>query len=208
MKDIVIIGTGGHGREAVDIIDAMNSVKNQYRIIGLIDDGKKKGSTARPHSHKILGTIEDLKHMDVGIIPAIGHPKTRQTIVQKLPHHVPVDAVHPTATIGSHVTTGPGLMLAAGARITHSVQVGSHVHLNVNSTVSHDCSLGNFVTITPGVNISGGVKLGDRVWVGVGAAIIQSVHVGDDVTIGAGAAVIRDAPDNTTQVGVPAHEVT
>ncbi len=208
MKPLAIIGAGGHGREALDIIDAMNAEDPRFEVIGFIDDGREPGSLAVPHEIPVIGGIDHLRTLDVGYVLAIGLPAVRRRIAQLLPDHRPVDIVHPDSSIGSHVEHGPGLIMAAGSRITHAVNLGQHVHLNVNATVSHDCRIGNFVTITPGACVSGAVTLGDEVWMGIGSSVIQQVHVADRVVVGAGAAVIRDVAADSTVVGVPAHPVT
>lgn len=204
MKRLVIIGAGGHGREALDIVHAINAVEPTFDFLGFLDDGRQPGESATPHDAPILGGQELLRELDAAYVPAIGSTAVRRRIVQSLDGFESVSLIHPLASIGSHVSHGPGLIMAAGARLTHGISVGQHVHLNVNATISHDCTVGDFVTITPGAHLSGSVTLGDGVWVGIGAAVIQGVTVGDDVTVGAGAAVVDDLPAGCTAVGVPA----
>lgn len=207
MKPLVIIGAGGHGREAVDIIEAMNAERPTFEVIGFIDDGREPGSLASPYDIPVLGGLDHLRTMNVSYVLAIGRPDIRRRLSERLTDREPVNIVHPLSSIGSHVEHGPGLIMAAGSRITHSVRLGQHVHLNVNATVSHDCRVGDFVTVTPGVSISGGVTIGDDVWMGIGSSVIQQIAIGDRVVVGAGAAVIRDVRADTTVVGVPAHPV-
>ena len=207
VRPIAIIGVGGHGREAYDIVTAINDLDPTFEVVGFIDDGREPGELAAPHDVRVLGGVDHLRTLDVGYVPAIGAPGVRRRIVASLPDHEAVDLVHPTASIGSHVAHGPGLIMAAGARITHAVTLGDHVHLNVNATVSHDSRIGSFVTITPGVHIGGGVTLGDGVWMGIGSCAIQGVIIGADVTVGAAAAVVVDLPDGCTAVGVPARPI-
>ena len=38
MKDIVIVGAGGFGREVKFIIDRINSIKKTYNLLGFYDD--------------------------------------------------------------------------------------------------------------------------------------------------------------------------
>jgi len=207
LRPIVIIGAGGHGREVYDIVTAINGVEPTFKVIGFIDEGRSPGEMAAPHDVPILGGIDYLRTLSVSFVPAIGAPEVRRRIVESLPDHDAVELVHPLASIGSHVNRGSGLVMAAGARITHAVTIGQHVHVNVNATVSHDCQVGNFVTITPGAHLSGAVTLGDEVWIGVGASVIQGVRIGDKAVVGGGAAIISDVPKGVTVVGVPARSI-
>jgi sugar O-acyltransferase (sialic acid O-acetyltransferase NeuD family) len=206
-RPIVIIGGGGHGREAYDIVTAINEMNPTFEVVGFIDDGRAPGELAAPHEVPVLGGVDYLRTLDVGYVPAIGAPDVRRRVVASLPNHEAVDLVHPAASVGSHVAHGPGLIVAAGGRITHAVILGSHVHVNVNASVSHDSRIGSFVTIAPGVHLSGGVTLGDCVWMGIGSSAIQGVIIGADVTVGAAAAVVDDLPDGCTAVGVPARPI-
>ena len=40
MKDIVIIGAGGFGREVAWLIESINEVANEWNIVGFVDDNK------------------------------------------------------------------------------------------------------------------------------------------------------------------------
>ena len=60
MKDIVIIGAGGFGREIKCLIDDINesSPTKLFNILGFIDDGVKVGTQI--HEYKVLGNVEYL----------------------------------------------------------------------------------------------------------------------------------------------------
>lgn len=204
MKRLVIIGAGGHGREALDIIEAINAVQPTFEFLGFLDDGRIPGSRAEPFDVEVIGGIDRVADLGAAFVPAIGATGVRRKIVEALRDYDTVDLIHPLASVGSHVTHGPGLIMAAGSRLTHAIDVGEHVHLNVNATVSHDCRIGSFVTITPGAHISGDVRVGNGVWMGIGSVAIQGVTIGADATVGAGAAVVDDLPMGCTAIGVPA----
>ena len=40
MRELVIVGAGGHGRETLDIVEAINAVKPTWEFAGFVDDGK------------------------------------------------------------------------------------------------------------------------------------------------------------------------
>ena len=41
LKDIVIIGAGGVGRETALIIEDINEVNKEWNLLGFVDDGKE-----------------------------------------------------------------------------------------------------------------------------------------------------------------------
>ncbi|MEC1781329.1 PglD-related sugar-binding protein [Schinkia azotoformans] len=42
MKDLIIVGAGGHGREVLEWILDINEVKPTWNVLGFIDDDEKK----------------------------------------------------------------------------------------------------------------------------------------------------------------------
>lgn len=206
MQPLVIIGTGGHGRELLDILGACEQEQSRYELVGFLDDAVPEGREAGPYGIPILGGSPWLASADVEYAIGIGLPAARRRIDRAATTwgRKAATLVHPQATRGFPRSLGPGLVLAAGARVTTNVTTGRHVHLNVNATVSHDCVVGDYTTIAPGAHVSGTVRIGSGVWIGIAASVNQQLAIGDDATIGAGAGVIRDVPPGATAVGVPA----
>lgn len=200
----MVVGAGGHGRETLDIIAAVNAERPRFDVLGFLDDGLEEGSQVSPHGLSVLGGVGALRGLDADYVLAIGSPVMRKKIATQLDLTRAATVIHPRASIGSFVQHGPGLILGPGARITHAVEVGAHVHVNVNATVSHDSVIGDYVSLAPGVHLSGGVKIEEGVWMGIGSTAIQGVTVGAWTVVGAGAAVIADLPHHCTAVGVPA----
>jgi sugar O-acyltransferase (sialic acid O-acetyltransferase NeuD family) len=206
---IVIIGAGGHGREALDVYDACNAAgQGPFEVLGFLSDGLARGSTVS--GKPILGGIEWLaEHNDVLALCAIGDPVTRREVVQRASSlgarfHT---AIHPSAKLTRWVELGTGTLITAGCILTNDVRLGDHVHCNLASTISHDAVIEDYVTLAPGVHIAGNVTLEAGCNVGIGAVIIQARRVGAGAVIGAGAVVISDIPPDSVAVGVPAKVV-
>jgi hypothetical protein len=60
MKSIVIYGAGGFGREITCLINSINQVKKQWKLIGFIDDGIPVGHSNR--FGKVLGNMDTLNN--------------------------------------------------------------------------------------------------------------------------------------------------
>ena len=95
----------------------------------------------------------------------------------------------------------PGASIGQGLFIDHGMGV----------VIGETSIIGENVTLFQGVTLGGTGKergkrhptLGNNVVVGAGAKILGNVKIGDNVQIGANAVVIKDAPPNSTVVGVP-----
>lgn len=206
IRKIVVIGAGGHGRETIDVIDAINAVEPTFRLVGVIDDrGDEHGFLAR-RNIPVLGGLDVLAQHEGSFVAAVGDPALRRTLAEAATTAglVAATLVHPTAVFGSDLRLGDGLVAAAHSQLTTNVRTGVHVQLNIGATVSHDCVLGDYVTLSPGCHVSGNVQLGAGVTLGVGAVVRQGVSIGEGTFVGAGAVVVDDLPAGVTAVGVPA----
>ena len=202
----MIIGAGGHGREVLDVVEAINAVKPTYKMLGFLADGDGAHEPIARRAAKILGPTSLVESLGADYVVAIGNPVARAAIDRRcmLKSLVSPVLVHPAASVGSDVHLGPGSVVMAGARITTNLVAGRTLQVNVNATISHDARIGDYVTISPGCNISGNVQLGDSVYLGTGSVVMPGVRIGANTMVGAGAVVIRDLPSDVTAVGVPA----
>ena len=200
------MGAGGHGREVLDVVEAMNRREPAFQVLGFLDDNSGGGDVLARRSVGVVGTVADLASAGADYLVAIGSPEVRRR-VDRLATELGLRAavvVHPSATIGSDVVLGPGTVVTAGVRLTTNIRLGRHVHLNVNVTVSHDCRLGDYVTMNPGARACGNVTLDEGVTLGAGATVIPARTVGRWTVVGAGGVVVHDLPAGVTAVGVPA----
>ncbi|NQD67661.1 acetyltransferase [Bacillus haikouensis] len=208
MKDIVIIGAGGFGREVAWLIEDINKVNTEWNILGFVDDNKEIHGTEM-NGYEILGDIEWLKSQEFNVVCAIGDPITKKRTIEKLKdtnNTFPV-LIHPSVIYSDRVSFGEGSIICAANIITTDIKIGNHVIINLDCTIGHDAILGDYTTVLPSVNVSGFVVTDESVSIGTGSAIIQGVKIGENTVVGAGSVVVKDLPDNCTAVGAPAKPI-
>lgn len=203
MKDLIIIGAGGHGRVVADIAKKLNI----YKTISFLDDGEANETMGFP----IIGNTLDVeKYIDTSdIFVAIGNSKVRADFIERLLARgasVPV-LIHPSAIIGTCVEIGVGTAVMAGAVVNPCSRLGKGVILNTCSSVDHDCEVGDFCHIAVGVHIAGTVALGKNVCLGAGVTVKNNVTICSDCIVGAGAVVVKDIKEQGTYIGVPAKKI-
>lgn len=210
---LVIIGTGGHGRETLDVVEALNAAAPAFEVLGFLDDAPAMAGQ-RIRGLPVLGPVSWLRDQEPSRRPhafvGIGSTRARLhvgTVLDELGVTVPV-LVHPHAVLTPHVTLERGVLVTAGAVLTSSVAIGAYSFVNVGASVSHDCVVGRWCSIQMGVRLSGNVTLEDGADIGVGAVINQNLRIGAWTIVGSGAAVIESLPPNVTAVGVPARVIS
>lgn len=210
MKEIVIIGAGGFGREVKMLIDQINQIQLVYNFRGYYDDGFEKGDLI--NGFPILGGVKDINNIDgvVYVVCAIGDPKLKSKLLGMLNNSSIIypTLIHPNVCIGTdQVEIGQGVIICSNTVITVNVNIEDFTILNLACTVGHDSNIGKYCSFMPGTNISGEVNIGEGVYIGTGAKIINQLEIGEYSIIGAGAVVSKSIPQHCTAVGIPAKPI-
>ena len=211
MKDLIIIGASGFGREVAWLAERINAVEPTWNLLGFLDDNIEiRGNDI--NGYKVIGTTKDCeKHQSAYFVCAIGASKTRQTIIEKIKGINPsikfATLIDPSVEMSRLVEVGEGSIICAHNIITVNIVIGKHVIVNLDCTIGHDAILEDFVTLYPSVNVSGTTHIGYCSELGTGMQIIQGKVIGKNSIVGAGAVVVKDIPDNCTAVGSPAKPI-
>ncbi|MEJ2510588.1 MAG: acetyltransferase [Anaerolineales bacterium] len=208
IEKVVIIGTGGFGREVLDVLEAVNQVETRYEILGFITEPGFQNPGELINDKPVLGYYDWLEQNkdQVKAICGVGAPATRLRLIRQA-EQMGVQffsVIHPRAILTRWVKLGTGSIITAGCILTNNITIGEHVHLNLDCTVGHDVVIEDCVTVSPGVHISGNVRLKEGSFIGTGANLIEGKTVGRWAVVGAGSVVVKDVPANSTAVGIPA----
>ena len=207
MKEIVIVGAGGFGRE---VLALLRTVNHDWLVIGFADDlipvGTKIGGL------EVLSNIESLKtwSQPLGVVIAIGNPRTRKAIYDSLSQCRGTwfpNIISPNAVLMGDISLGEGNIVCAGAILTTDIQIGSFNIINLSCTIGHDVRIADFCTMAPMVSLSGYTRLETGVDLGTKATVIPGRAIGQWSVIGAGGVVISDIAAHSTAVGVPARVI-
>lgn len=201
MKNLVIVGTGGMGREA---LAWARDLHGPDAVAGFVDDAPTAGHVA---GLPVLGDVAWLIGGQQMVVVAIGDCRQRANVIEQLGDDRCATLVHPTAYLGPDVEIGGGALICPGVTITRDVVIGRGTIVNYGAAIGHDTNVGSACFIGPGATLGGGVVIGDEVWVGIGASVIQGIRIGSGTTVGAGASVVSDLPADVTAVGVPCRPV-
>ena len=211
MKDLIIFGASGFGREVAWLVERINKVAPTWNLLGFMDDNEAIHGTEINGYRVLGGTATVADYPDAYFVCAVGASKVREKIISNLKMINPNirfgTVIDPSVEMSDLVTVGEGTIICAHTIITVNISIGDHVIINLDCTIGHDAILQDFVTLYPSVNVSGMTDIGRCSELGTGMQIIQGKTVGDYSIVGAGAVVIRDIPSKCTAVGSPAKPI-
>lgn len=208
-KPVMILGTGGIGRAALEIFES-----NKVVVYGFLEDDEKEHG-------KEIDTIPVLGRTDDdGFLKLIGKKceafvaadenTYRHSLVELLQERrkvQPVNAIHETSVIAQSATIGHGNFINQHAKIGAGTEVGSHCILHSGSLLDFNVKLGDFVQIGAGAVIGSGVTIEEGAFIGSGVTVVSGVTIGKNARVGAGSVVISPVKAKETVFGNPAQAI-
>lgn len=204
MKELIVVGAGGFGRELLHWIKAINREHKKWIIKGFIDDnlGALDGYEC---DYQVIGRIDSWQPGPAEVFAcAIAHPQTKEQVVTELKARGAFfeNIIHPQASTGEFNKIGEGLVMYPKANLTVNVTIGNFVTLL--SSAGHDVTIGDYSTISSFCGLNGKVQIGKRVFLGSHVAIVPGRKIGDDAFIAAGSVVVSNVKPNKKVMGNPA----
>ncbi|QSZ40744.1 acetyltransferase [Sulfurimonas aquatica] len=173
MKDILLIGGGGHCKAVIDVIEQ----EQKYRIIGIID--KKELIDQRVLGYRIIGCDEDLPELRKKIpnaVVTIGHIQANTlriklfSLLKKLTFFTPT-IVSPYAYVSQHASIAEGTVIMHHALVNANAKVGRNCIVNSKALIEHDVIIEDNVHISTGAIINGGSIIKKNTFFGSGSTI-------------------------------------
>lgn len=201
MKNLAILGAGGHGKVAADIAEQLGWNVHFFDI----NFPEKSACDTWEIVGDEASLIQHAAKYDA-VFVAIGNNEIRAKKQREFKQRgfVITSLISPAATLSEHIEIGDGVLIVANACINIGTKIADGVIINTGANIDHDNHIGEFSHISPGVNLAGDVNIGEQCWVGIGSSIIHQISIGDNVIVGAGTVIINDVPENVTVVGCPA----
>lgn len=197
MKNLILIGAGGHCLSCIDVIE----LQNYYRIAGLVDNKLRK----KKFKYKILGKDEDLKQIfkkyksalvTIGFIK--DYEKRLKTFkkLKKIGFNLP-KIISPLAYISPRSSIGEGTIVMHGSIINAGVKIGKNCIINSKTLIEHDTIIGDNCHLSTGSLINGNVKLDNNSFIGSNSVIKQGIKIGKRCFVNANIFIDKDLKDNT-----------
>ena len=209
MKNLVIIGAGGMGRQVCLFAQSCEGYNKDYVIKGFLDDNPHVMDEYQGFP-PVLGSVDGYRIQPGDIFfNSIGDISDKKTCINKILDKGGefVTLIHPTARLSKGAKVGRGCMIAARAGIGTETEIGDFCLIQDNAIIGHDVRVGNYCRIDCNVVLIAGVTLDDEVCIHTSSVINHNVHVGENAKVGALSFVIRNVKPCTTVQGNPAKRI-
>lgn len=209
MKNLIIIGARGFGREYHNGLKLREDYGKNFIIKGFLDD-KKDALDSFENYAPILNSVEDysIEPNDV-FTCALGDPFYRKKYVDIIKEKGGVffSIISPKSIIHPNAQIGEGVMISAFCNISSNTIIGDFTTIQAYCNIGHDAVIGNFCALESYSFMGGFSKIGDNVTLHTRATILPHVQVGNRAIVGAGSVVLRNVKEGTTVFGVPAKKI-
>ena len=212
LKPIIIYGAGGFGKEIACLINEINAVSPQWKLLGYIDDGVDVGTDIKYGS--VLGGVDYLNNYQdsVSVVFSIANPVILEKVFLKITNPL-IDfpnLISPGVKFYDKpsLKMGKGNVVVNGCRFSCDVELGDFNLFNGFVAVGHDVNIGSYNIFSPSSRLSGEVKLGNSNFIGVNSIILQGIKMGNNSKLGALSVLMKNAEDGFLYFGNPARKLT
>ena len=191
MKQILLVGAGGHCKSCIDVIEKIGC----WQIAGIVD--LKGSDVTEVLGYPVIGSDEDLEMLrknyeyafvTVGQIASAAIKMKLYAVVNSLGFKQP-SLVSPAAYFSKHASIGEGSIVMHHALVNAAAKIGNNCIINSKALIEHDAIIGDHCHISTAAVINGGVAVGEQSFVGSHTTTKQTVVIPTQSFIKAGSIV-------------------
>ena len=191
MKEIILIGGGGHCKSVIDVIEQ----EAQFVIVGIVDKPEFLGTDIL--GYPVIGSDSDLESLAkiytyaLVTVGQIRSPEARIKLfdlAKKAGFSLP-RIFSSRAYVSNHTCIGNGTVVMHDAFINAGTSIGDNCIINSKALIEHDCKVSNHCHISTNAVINGGVTIEEGCFIGSGATTNNSITIKKNSFIKAGSIV-------------------
>lgn len=205
MKNLILIGGGGHCKSVIDVIES----ENNFQIVGILDTADNVGQTVS--GYKIIGTDSMLRELNTTenfFLITLGQIKSADLRIKlfdqlKLMKAKLATVYSPNAYISKTSSVGEGTVIMHHSLVNSYAKIGANCIINTKALIEHDAEIKNHCHISTAAAVNGGCKVNQGTFLGSNSVIVQGVEIGERCLIGAGTVITKNVVSNQKIVGNP-----
>jgi sugar O-acyltransferase (sialic acid O-acetyltransferase NeuD family) len=191
MKNIILIGAGGHANSVYDVIISTK----KFKLEKILDN--KITSRDSFYGHKIFKMDSFLKenykkkniHLSFGSIYDLNK---RYNIIKKLEkkniYNFPI-IISPNSYVAKNVKIFDGSIIMHNSIINSGSKIYKNVVINTKALIEHDVIIGDNSHVSTGAIVNGGVIIGKNCFIGSGSIIRENISIPDNTFIKMGSLI-------------------
>lgn len=191
MKEIILIGGGGHCRSVIDIIEQAG----QFKVSGIVDNAELLGTKIL--GYPVIGNDLDLDNLAkkyTYALVTVGQIKSPKARISLYDLAIKAGFVLPTiissrAYVSNHAFIGDGTVVMHDTLINAKASIGNNCIVNSKALIEHDSKIANHCHISTNVTINGGAEIGEGSFIGSGSITKENIKVDANSFIKAGSVV-------------------
>lgn len=206
MKNLLIIGARGYGREVHDLAKDCSGYNTEYTIKGFLDD-KSDALNGFENYPEIISSVEEYEIQENDVfVCALGS-------VQWKKHYVEIvlskggkfiNLIHPTSFQNTNAVIGNGVIIFMYSNISNDCIIEDFVTIQGFVGLGHDTKIGKWSHLNTYSFTGGFVVLEEETCLHTRASVLPNVTVRKGATVGASSLAIKNVKEGTTVFGVPA----
>ena len=209
MKNLIIIGARGFGREVYNLY--LDCRRNDPELVckGFLDD-KADALDGYEGYPQIISSVEDYEVQDDDVfVCALGDIRYKRQYVEKILAKGGefISLIHPDVQIGMNTMIGKGCIIRTACSISCDITIGDYVTIMGYSVLGHDCKVRDWSHLGAYSFLGGFSEVGEMVTLHPGVRLLPHKKVGDNSIVGAGSVVLRNVKRGITVFGVPAKKI-
>jgi len=191
MKEIILIGGGGHCKSVIDVIE----LEGKFVIAGIVDVPELFGNDVL--GYPIIGSDSDLVNLAkkyTYALVTVGQIRSPELkirlfdLAKKAGFSLP-SIISSSAYVSSHSFIGNGTVVMHDTSINAGASIGDNCIINSKSLIEHDCKVFDHCHISTNVTINGAVTIEDGCFIGSGVVTNNSITIKKNSFIKAGTVV-------------------
>ncbi len=209
MKNLIIIGARGFGREVAALATQCSGYTKEYTLKGFLDNKEDvlNGFEGYP---PLLSSVEDYRPEENDVFAcALGDVNWKEHYTDKIREKKGtfINLIHPTATLSQNVTLGEGVIIFGNSYIGNDTSIGDLVTIQGAVQIGHDVKIGRLSHFNAFAFVGGYCSIGEKVTMNVKASVIPKVNIAHSATVGAHSLVIKNPGPWSSVFGTPAKKM-
>ncbi len=191
MKEIILIGGGGHCKSVIDVIEQ----EGRFKIVGIIDKPELLGTKVL--GYQVIGNDSDLGDLAQKYkyaLVTVGQIKSPLLRIKLFSLAVEAgfmlpSIVSPNAYVSQYASIGNGVVVMHAALINADTIVEDNCIINSKALIEHDCRISTHCHISTNATINGGVVVESECFIGSGSITKELITIKKGSFVKAGSLV-------------------